>query len=171
MLIRQKAGNIASVLIGERNIDWLEIEWYETGKRILRKRTQGGKDIDLQFLNYSPQFMQGDILYADEQELLVVDILPCEAIVIRPASLLAVAALCYEIGNKHLPLFLENEELLVPYDAPLFNQLTAGAVAGGYIVSQEQRKLLYPLKTSVTAHMHADSAGSLFSRILQLTNR
>jgi urease accessory protein len=164
MLVQQKIGNIASVPIRERNIDRLDLEWYETGKRILRRRTQGGKDIALRFLKESPAFTQGDILYEDEQELIVVELLACETIVIRPPSLFAVASVCYEIGNKHLPLFLEGEELLVPYDEPLFHQLAAG----GYTISKEIRKLLYPLKTTVAAH--AQMGSGLLSRILQSTN-
>ena len=58
------------------------------------------------------------------------------------------ASVCYEIGNKHLPLFYEDDELLLPYEAPLFQLL----LAAGYDVKQGKRKLLDPLRTSVTPH-------------------
>ena len=60
------------------------------------------------------------------------------------------ASVCYEIGNKHLPLFYENDELLVPFELPLFRLLEAQ----GYDVRQEERKLLQPLKTTVSPHAH-----------------
>jgi urease accessory protein len=95
----------------------------------------------------------------------VVDMLPAAAIVICPESRYQVAALCYEIGNKHLPLFYDQEELLVPFDAPFFRLLQAA----GYQPRQETRKLLHRLKTTVLPHPHGNSSESLFSRIMQLT--
>ena len=74
------------------------------------------------------------------------------------------ASLCYEIGNKHLPLFIDGEEVLVPYDEPLFRWL---AVAGFEPVGAF-RKLLNPLKTTTTSHSHSAGSGSLFSKIMQL---
>jgi urease accessory protein len=164
MLIQAKLGNIESFTVGDRVIDPVELEWHETGKRILRKFTRAGKEVVLKFLREGPALAQGDVLYEDGECLIVVDILPCAVIVIRPASLFEVASVCYEIGNKHLPLFFEKEELLTPYEAPLFRLLAAG----GYDTRQEERKLLHPLKTTVSAHAHSGS--SLFSKILQLTN-
>jgi urease accessory protein len=76
-----------------------------------------------------------------------------------------VANICYEIGNKHLPLFYQNEELLVVWDKPLFSLLEKA----NYIVSAEKRKLLNPLKTSVAAHTHIVSNESFFSKIIKLT--
>jgi urease accessory protein len=73
------------------------------------------------------------------------------------------ASVCYEIGNKHLPLFYESDELLVPFELPLFRLLSAQ----GYDVKQEERKLLQPLKTTVSPHEHGGS--SLFSKIMKLT--
>ncbi len=45
--------------------------------------------------------------------------------------------LCYEIGNRHLPLFYEGDDLLVPYEVPLYNLLQAT----GYELKVEERKL------------------------------
>jgi urease accessory protein len=76
------------------------------------------------------------------------------------------AYVCYEIGNKHLPLFYDKDELLVPYDAPVFRMLEAS----GFNPVRQQRKLLSQLKTTVAPHNHAGTRESLFSKILQLTN-
>jgi urease accessory protein len=166
MLIQEKIGNIRSFPAGGRKIDAVELEWYETGKRILRKHTKEGREIALKFLRESPALEQGDILYADGEGLIVVEILACEALVIRPRAMREVAAVCYEIGNKHLPLFIEGDELLAPYEAPLFRWL----LAAGYEVRKEERKLLYPLRTTVAAHAHTGESVSLLSKILQRTN-
>jgi len=166
MLIQEKLGNITSFVVGDRVIDPVGMQWHETGKRIARKTTRGGREVVLKFLRESPALCDGDVLYEDGECLIVVDILPCAVLVIRATSFYTIASVCYEIGNKHLPLYVEKEELLVPYEAPLLRML----VAGGYDVRQEERKLLYPLKTTVAAHAHSGNSSSLFSKILQFTN-
>jgi urease accessory protein len=163
MLIQQKAGTLATIQPNGRLIDRLYLEWYETNKRIQRKRTASGREVALRFLNENPALAQDDVLYEDDQCLIVIDIAPCDAIVIKPRSMYEMACVCYEIGNKHLPLFYEEASLLVPYEDPLFRLLSAG----GFAPVREKRKLLQPLATTVAAHGH--SGTSLFSKILQLT--
>jgi urease accessory protein len=168
MLIQKKTGHIDSFAIAGRSIDLLPVEWYETGKRIMRRSTKQGRELALKFLQESPALMEGDILYADEQVVIAVEILSCETLVIRASDPQDIAAICYEIGNRHLPLYVEGGELLVPFEEPIYRWL----LASGYAVSKEDRKLLYPLRSTVAAHAHASATanGSLFTRIMNLTN-
>lgn len=164
MLIQEKIGRAENFLLEGRVIDVLPVEWYETGKRIMRKVTRGGREVSLRFLREGPSLSEGDVLFADEGVVIVVEVVPCMAMVIRMASLSMVASVCYEIGNRHLPLFIEEGILLAPFDEPLYRWLAAG----GFEVIQEERKLLYPLRSTVAGHVH-DGSGSLFSKILQMT--
>jgi len=166
MIIKEKIGSLKEIDINDRVTDYLELEWYETTKRILHKKTNAGEEVVLKFLNGSQNLTEGDVVYEDEQSLIVISIKPCEVIVIRPNSMYEMAYVCYEIGNKHLPLFYENDELLVPYEAPLFKMLQAS----GFDLIKEERKLLNQLKTSVMPHGHSGKEKSLFSKILQLTS-
>jgi len=166
MIIKQKIGNINLFDVGNRSIDLLQIEWYEANKRILHKRTGSGRELVMKFLNEAQGLTEGDILYSDETFVVVVNILPCETIIISPTSMYEMASVCYEIGNKHLPLFYNNEELLIPYEAPLYKLLTVA----GYQPKIETRKLLNQLKTTVSPHGHTESKQSLFSKIMQLTS-
>lgn len=165
MIIREKAGRIEAYEGMGIEPDWLDLEWFETRKRILHKKSSGGVAVSLKFLAESPEITEGDVLHADEERLIVARILPCDCIVVKPGSLFETASLCYEIGNKHLPLFFEDDALLVPFEAPLHRLL----VAQGYAVLRENRKLLQPLRTTVSPHPSGNS-GSLFSKIMQLTN-
>jgi len=164
MLIQQKAGHINDFITGSRLVDRLDLEWHETNKRIQRKLTRAGREISLKFLNENPMLTQGDVLYADDLLIIAVDIIPCAVIVIRPSSLFEMASVCYEIGNKHLPLFYEDNAVLVPYEAPLFRLLAAM----GFDVREEERKLMHPLRTTVSPHAHAGN-DTLFSKIMKLT--
>lgn len=153
MLIREKIGNAGSFDIMGRVVDWLEVEWYETGKRILRRRTRGGRELALKFLRESPLLMQGDVLYADEAVVIMVELLACPVLAIPMGDMREVASICYETGNRHLPLYIEGGVLLAPLDEPLFRWL----VASSFRVSREERKLLYPLRSTVSPHSHGGS--------------
>ncbi len=149
MLIQNKTGNINNTDTAGKTIDWLPLEWYEARKRILRKYSSSGRELSLKFLNQNPEHAEGDILFEDDTSIIAVTILACNCIVIHPKNMFEMASACYEIGNKHLPLFYEPGILLVPFDEPLFNLL----LLQGYAVMQEQRKLLTPLKTTVPTHV------------------
>ncbi len=165
MLVKEKIGNINFFAISNRRLDYLLLEWYETNKRIMHKKTLDGIDVSMKFLGGNPMLMEGDVIYEDDFSIIVIDIKECDALIIRPKTMFEMASVCYEIGNKHIPLFYQDDELLVAYDAPLFNLLTAS----GFEVLTGKKKLTVPLRTSVTPHGTSNS-GTLFSRIMKLTN-
>jgi urease accessory protein len=49
MVIREKLGNINFFALNNRKIDSLLLEWYETNKRILRKKTMSGIAVVMKF--------------------------------------------------------------------------------------------------------------------------
>ena len=163
MLIKEKKGNIKSVGASDKTIDVVTFEWYETNKRIQRKVTKSGTDISLKFLMDNPLITEGDIFFEDDYSIIIAEVLPCECLVIAPKNMFEMASVCYEIGNKHLPLFFENDEVLVPFEKPLFKLL----ITLGYSIKQEQRKLLQSLKTTVSPHGNQNE--TLFSKIMKLT--
>lgn len=167
ILVQSITGNIADQPVGSRQHDVLSLQWYETSRRIQRKHTGQGREIALKLFKEGQRLRQGDILYIDEQILISVDILPCEAIVITPRSLLEMGTVCYEIGNKHLPIFIQNDQVLIPAEGPLFRWLESN----GYAPVLEQRQLTNMLRSDVTPHAHGDTGNSLFSRIMQIASK
>ena len=163
MLVKEKIGNLDLFSVNNRNIDMVLLDWFETNKRILHKKTVMGKEISMKFLSEDPQLKVGDIIYEDDFTLVAIDIKECEALVILPRTMQEMAAICYEIGNKHLPLFYQDEEILVAYEPPLFKLFTAA----GYNVEKANRKLVKPVKTTVAPH--GSGGNSLFSKIMNLT--
>lgn len=165
MLIKDKIGNLDSFKIGSRLIDTITIEWYEARSRIMHKQSQSGEQVIIKFLQSNPNLKEGDILWSDDTRIIAIEIKPCKAIIIKPVNILEAANISFEIGNKHLPLFYEKDELLIPYDEPLYKLLKAS----GYVIKIEDRKLDKALKTSVSPHAHPGNSTSLFSKILMLT--
>lgn len=148
MLIQTKIGSLADFDPQNREVDVLELEYYETTKRILHKATRNNRFIDTKFLQEQHQLNEGDVLFIDNDLMIVVEIVACECIVIQPQSTKEWAAVCYEIGNKHAPLYFEEEQLAIPFEIPLYNQLQWM----GFKVNRKQLKLLHPIKTSVAPH-------------------
>jgi urease accessory protein len=166
IVVESIQGSINTVSLNGRSTDALQLEWFETGKRVLRRATTGGREIALRFLRESPLLQEGDVLWMDEQVAITVTILPSPTIVLTPVTMADMAAICYEIGNKHIPLFLSDNQILIPFEEPLFRWLEAR----GYAPVQEQRVLSNMLRSNVLPHNHS-SGSSLFSKIMQLTSK
>lgn len=165
MIITQVIGSKATEALDGLRLDWLELEWFETSKRILRKRTTDGMEIAIRFLNEGQRLRHDDVLFMDEQKAVLIHVKPCNTIVVRPGSLLEMGTVCYEIGNKHLPVFIQDDEVLIPYEEPLFRWL----LTSGYKPTRETRRLLNMLRSNVKPHDHGD--GTLFSRIMKLATQ
>lgn len=165
MLITEKKGNIKTSFTPGCEVDTLDIEWYEADRRILHKQTRSGIAITLKFLNGKPAFKDGDILFQDEQKIITVEIKACECIVVMPGNIHEASALCYEIGNRHLPLYYEEGQLIIPFEAPVYNLLQAC----GYKPRLEKRKPENCFKTTVLPHVQLAGSDSLFNKIVQAT--
>lgn len=166
IIVEKIKDNITSCSIEHRIIDPLKVEWFETGKRLLRRHTLGGQEVALRFMRETPMLQQGDIVWMDERKAIVIEIVPAPAIVLKPVTMRDMAVICYEIGNKHLPLFLKGDEVLVPYEEPLFRWLEVK----GYQPLKAQRILTNMLRSNIIPHEHG-SSGSLFSKIMQLASK
>lgn len=160
MIIKETIGNIKELQVGHHIIDYLDLEWFETSKRIQRKHTRGGVEVAIKFLKEGQRLRQGDVLYQDEEKIIVVEIIPCDAIVINPKSMMEMGSICYEIGNKHLPIFIQNDQVLLPFEEPIFRWL----IASGFNATKKHTQLLNMLNTNVQPHQHGSS--SLFSKIM-----
>jgi urease accessory protein len=149
MLIQQKIGNLNSYAVKNKALDLVCLAWFETNKRILHKKTKSGLDISLKFLRENQQLTEGDILFEAESVIIAVEILPCEAIIVRPKTMEEMASACYEIGNKHAALFFCDNELQIPFENPLYYSLQLT----GFDVTVGERKLLNRLQTTVAPHI------------------
>src|SRR6478752_200216 len=166
MIIHEIVGNKRDLSLGTREIDLLQMEWFEVSKRIQRRTTQAGREIAIKFLKEGQRLNQDDVLFIDNSYAIVVDILPCDAIIVHPESLLEMGSVCYEIGNKHLPMFIQNDEVLMPFEEPIYRWL----VSAGYKVRKENVKLLNMLNSNVQQHGHSGST-SIFSKIMDLASK
>ena len=144
MLITEIIGNINFFNANNRKIDYLLLEWHETNKRILHKKTIGGLDVIMEFVKQNPSLCEGDIIYEDDFNVIAIEIKECETIVLRPKSMLEMGRICNEIGKSDQQVFYQSDEILIAFEDSLFRSLSAA----GYNISVENRKLVTPLLKS-----------------------
>jgi len=125
MLINKIIGNIywnSKENWWNYTIDYLELEWYELNKEVLRKQTIAKREIGLHFESGSRILSDGDVLAVIETTLIVVKVKPNECIALIAGSNYELAKMCYEMGNCRVPLFIDennNRRLLLPKDKSL----------------------------------------------------
>ena len=117
MLAEQVLGNIKDYPVGERIVDKVYLEWYEVDKKVQRKGTEAGEEIGIRLDSH---LHEGDILYADEEKVVVVEILPCELTRVEVNTMQEMGRLCFELGNRHLSLSIQEHIVSIPYDEPTF---------------------------------------------------
>lgn len=118
--------------------DTLDLEWYETTKTIIRRETRAGRDLAVRKNSRKP-LEDGDLLYVDKDFYILVNILPCDCIIISPPKMRDMGIVCFEIGNLHLPIYIDPlDRVMVAYEAPLYNLLEKA----GYNPKIEVQKLL-----------------------------
>jgi urease accessory protein len=160
MILREKWKQDEPFEPGQRLQDWLPLHWHEAPRRLLHKQSRLGRDVSLRFPTTHERLQHEELLYADSDWCLFVEILPCPVIRLHPGNARSLAAACYEIGNRHLPLYYEEGLLLMPYDEPVYRQLQRA----GFEVEMGEGRLLQPLRTTVAPH--SGGAASLLEKFL-----
>ncbi len=120
MICEKIIGNIKDADTVEKSVDKVHIDWFEHGKRLLKKATENGEEIGIKVT--SP-LNDGDILYEDAERIIVVELDPCELIEIPVRDTVEMGRLCFEIGNRHISPAIEPKRVRIPYDEPTMDYL------------------------------------------------
>lgn len=84
-------------------------------KRIQRVKSDHGKDIGIRLKDHH-DLVAGDILFMDDKNIIMIEVISDDLIVIRPRSLKEMGTIAHQLGNRHLPAQFEGDEMLVQYD-------------------------------------------------------
>lgn len=142
--------------ITDQKIDYVPLQWYESERNILRKQSQSGREVAFRLLKEGQRLKHNDVVFIGTNFVIAIEIVPSDVIVLSPKTLPEMARACYEIGNKHSPLFLDGDEITLPYDKPMFEWLAAA----GFNPQQAQRRLSQALRAnSAQGHGHSHSHG------------
>ncbi len=140
-----------------KEIEYVDIEWHETFKKIHKKVTDHGREIGIRMDDsvLKRGLLQDDVIYQDDTTLIAVNIPPCEVIRISalPGHKNQIPKVCYEIGNRHAPLFFgESDDTFVTiYDEPMMQMLLG---IHGVQAEKKTEKLNFDRKISASVHNH-----------------
>lgn len=130
MLCEKNLGKISSYDTTGKTVDYVDIDWDDAFKKIHRKITHQGREIGIRMDDsvLTHGLTEGDVLYADNKLIVIVHTPPCDMIriTISPDNRKQIAKTCYEIGNRHAPLFAGEDDLtfLTPYNEPMLHMLS-----------------------------------------------
>lgn len=118
MIIERIEANIESMEKEEiinRHIEKVYLESAHLVKRVQRVKTDHGREIGIR-LKESRDLAAGDVLYIDDRNMIVIDVVADDLLVIRPRSLKEMGNIAHQLGNRHLPAQFEKNEMMVQYD-------------------------------------------------------
>ena len=156
MLVEKVIGNLNDDQFKNKNVDYVDIEWHEAFKKIHKKTTDKGTEVGIRMDDsvLARGLYQDDVIYADETKLVVINTPPCEVIRVsfEPGHEKMAAKVCYEIGNRHAPLFWgENATFITVYNEPMLAMLQK---IHGVKAKKEILKLDFDQRISASIHNH-----------------
>ncbi len=123
IVIEQLVAPPAPAALGGLERDLLQLRWEERRWTRRRVHTAAGREVALA-LPTGTVLEPGAVLIVEHDWYLAVEALAEPLIAIRPATPAAAIRAAFEIGNRHFPLAIEADALLVP-DDPAMEQLAA----------------------------------------------
>ena len=157
MLVKEILGNISDYPMEGKETDRFFLEWYELDKKLLRRASESGEEVGIRMDDsvLTRGLYEGDILYMDENRALVVHTPKCLVIRVKvdKAHPHMTAKVCYEIGNRHAPLFYGDEEgtFITPFNEPMYQMLEK---LHGVTVTKEIQRLNFDQRISAAVHNH-----------------
>ncbi|PYZ93315.1 urease accessory protein UreE [Salipaludibacillus keqinensis] len=115
MIIEKIVGNLSTTTEQPPHLERVYMESDELVKRIQRVTTDHGKEIGIR-LPENRELADGDILFQDDNNMIVVSVTKDDLLAIQPISIQQMGDIAHQLGNRHLPAQFEGEEMLVQYD-------------------------------------------------------
>ncbi len=115
MIIEQIIGNVKELEKAPHHIERVYLRSDDLVKKIQRVKTDHGKELGIR-LKQGKELADGDILYQDERNSIIISVVADDVIVIRPTSILQMGEIAHQLGNRHLPAQFEGDEMIVQYD-------------------------------------------------------
>lgn len=157
MLCEKILGRADQTDLSGRQLDYVNIEWFEAFKKIHKKVTDKGEEVGIRLDDrvLTRGLYEGDLLYLDKERALVVHTPKCMVICAKvdEGHPHMAAKVCYEIGNRHAPLFYGEKEntFITPCNDPVYQMLER---LHGVTVTKEIRRLDFDRRISAAVHNH-----------------
>ena len=138
LLIKHKVAAVKNLTALER--DSVVLNWEERRKSRQRLKTTKGIEIAVA-LPTGTILYNGDILYINNNSYIAVEAAEEDVVVIYPDDMTKGAVIAYEIGNRHLPISINGDTIMTPYNHVLEDYLKKEAIQ-----YEHKRDVFEPIK-------------------------
>lgn len=149
MIIEKIIGSIADFQHEGLKTDKVLLDHHDMERSHQKMISKGGEKLAVS-LDHGEKLFRGAVLYKDEKKMIVVDMIPEDALEIRPEGNRQWAKAAFNIGNMHQPAYIYDDCIVIPYDAIMENLLNSIGVA----FTRCERKLDGEKATHVVGGQH-----------------
>ena len=115
MILDKILGNIKDMTDIHCHIERIYLESDELLKRVLRVTSDHGHEYGIS-LPKGSEMKDGDILFNDGHNIVVISVKEDDVIVITPRDINEMGEIAHNLGNKHLPVQIEAGKIIIQYD-------------------------------------------------------
>ena len=115
MILDKILGNIKDMEDIHCHVERIYLESDELLKRVLRVTSDHGHEYGIS-LPKGSEMKDGDILFNDGHNIVVISVKEDDVIVITPRDINEMGEIAHNLGNKHLPVQIEAGKIIIQYD-------------------------------------------------------
>ncbi|MFR1676700.1 MAG: urease accessory protein UreE [Fusobacterium sp.] len=115
MILDKILGNIKDMEDIHCHVERIYLESDELLKRVLRVTSDHGHEYGIS-LPKGSEMRDGDILFNDGHNMVVISVKEDDVIVITPRDINEMGEVVHNLGNKHLPVQIEDGKIIIQYD-------------------------------------------------------
>lgn len=157
MLVTDIIARKGEYSVDHDKVEYLLLSWEELRKRRFRAVSDSGRNVDI-LLKEGDVLRDGDLLAVESDRSLVLKLTPEKVLVMKAETPAQFGLICYELGNRHLPAWIGQDEVLVLDDPVLPSFLTKQ----GITFTIEERVLdqnIYRMAGGGSTHHHDQQRG------------
>ena len=150
MIFNQVLGNINEIdNLNDAHIEKIYITSEEALKRIMRVNSDHNHEYGIA-LDENVELKDGDILYKDDKNIVVIKIKGDDVLVIKPKCITEMGVIAHSLGNRHLQAQFEEGKMIIQYDALVESELKREKID----YSRESLKLKKAFRHVEFGHTH-----------------
>ena len=150
MIFNQIIGNINELKdLNNLHVEKIYINSEDALKRILRVNSDHNHEYGIA-LSENVELKDGDILYHDDKNIIIVKIKGDDVLVIKPKSMTDMGIIAHSLGNRHLQAQFEDGKMIIQYDALVEGELKRDNIE----YSRENLKLKKAFRHVEFGHTH-----------------
>lgn len=115
MILDKILGNIKDMEDIHCHVERIYLESDELLKRVLRVTSDHGHEYGIS-LPKGSEMRDGDILFNDGHNMVIISVKEDDVIVITPRDINEMGEVAHNLGNKHLPVQIEDGKIIIQYD-------------------------------------------------------